>query len=161
MPHNRTSTDSVLQLCQPTATHPNAASRLAERSATCRAVPVAYEALRQPVVVRCGNRQRDMPHNRTSTAHSVLQLCQQQHPTQTQRLISQSEALHVPPVLPNPSMGGGDGMRSVWVWLHHASCVTSTTAVCCRRPYLSSLCASTSKSKGLAAVACGSRPVLQ
>ena len=22
----------------------------------------------------------------------------------------------------NPSMGGGDGMRSVWVWLHHAYC---------------------------------------
>ena len=22
----------------------------------------------------------------------------------------------------NPSMGGGDGMRSVWVWLHHACC---------------------------------------
>ena len=65
------------------------------------------------------------------------------------------------PALPNPSMGGGDGMRSVWVWLHHASCVTSTPAVYCRRPYLSSLCASTSKSKGLAAVACGSRPVLQ
>ena len=32
------------------------------------------------------------------------------------------------PALPNPSMGGGDGMRSVWVWLHHASCVTSTPA---------------------------------
>jgi hypothetical protein len=82
MPHNRTSTDSVLQMCQPTATHPHAASRLAERSATCRAAPVVYEAPQPETASVVVPLESDM-----TAAHSVLKSCTQTYPSQRRRCL--------------------------------------------------------------------------